>query len=208
MDDKPKFGVDAQKDETSESPLKPQSAAQNQPTFGASAAAQQASTTEQSKPAFGVGAAPTTHQTDTPSFGAQAEAPAASAHGTSIGGWIKNIFGMQKASFWIKQYAYGLVAFAIGLGMGLPMWFGILNLVLYPFTVTILQEIGSNKGQKSTLGSFFFGFSVGMIGDSIWWIVIYGVIRFAIFYFKFIFSCLIGVIGLIYMVSQAKKMMN
>lgn len=173
MSDSPKFGIDAENDD-SESKQN-----SNKPKFGIDA---------DKEKTFGTGSIGPKNKSD-----------------KSIEEWIISIFKMQPTNFWVIQYAYGMLAFIFSLSLGFNILISLLNLILYPFTVTILQEIGKSKGEKSTIGAFFFGFSVGMIGQSIWWIVIYGVIRFFIFMMKFIFSFLLGTIGIIYIFTQAKK---
>ncbi|MSC10760.1 hypothetical protein GKD03_12740, partial [Lactobacillus rhamnosus] len=100
---------------------------------------------------------------------------------------------------------FGVAGLLLGMAMGLPLMLSVINLILYPFTVTILQSIGQRRDKRSTLGDFFFGFSVAMIGESLWWILIYGAFRFIIFMLKFTFSFLLGTIGLVYIWAQAKK---
>jgi len=210
MSDKPKFGIDADAAQASK-------ASTERPTFGTDAVQSSTETSKSdfvdskanagdTKPQFGTNAQ--TEKVDRPTFGTSSAASQSDDSKKSLGHWIMNSFKMQPVSFWLKQYAFAVLGFWFTIGMyeSALFFLGIVNLILYPFTVTILQEIGRNREDKGTLSSFFFGFSVGMIGSSIWWIVIYGIIRLFIFILKFTFSFLIGTIGLIYIISQAKKL--
>ncbi|WP_461214106.1 hypothetical protein [Lacticaseibacillus sp. GG6-2] len=206
MGEEPKFGVNAKKaPETKKPPLVAKPDLET-PKFGVQASPNSGAKTD--KTTVDVRTEPVPQMTtEKPKFGADANGPRVKNQ-ASLGQWVKTVFTLQPMGFWVKQYAYGILALLIytGLTGGQGMALNIVNLLLYPFTVTILQEIGRGKGQRSTISSFFFGFSIGMIGSSIWWIVIYGVIRFLIFMFKYMFSILIGGIGLIYMIVQARKL--
>lgn len=205
MDDKPKFGIDA--DETEDDKrvegdstgIKHEDSNINRSTEN----------TDTEKPRFGTQAQ--TEQTHSESkFGADSVDSSTQQDPKSMAHWFKSIFSMQPASFWLKQYVFAIIGYfmvAGGVYSEGGKAFLLVDLLLYPFTVTILQEIGRNsKSKRSTLNSFFFGFSVGAIGDSWIWIAIYAIIRWLIFMFKFMFSIIIGAIGLFYMVSQAKKL--
>ena len=182
MDNKPKFGLGAQPGQ--------------KPKLAESAASK-----DQPKQACGINAKPNTATPQGPKFGTEA----APKNTLSKGDQFKRIFTMQPIKFWIIQYAFGVAGLLLGMAMGLPLMLSVINLILYPFTVTILQSIGQRRDKRSTLGDFFFGFSVAMIGESLWWILIYGAFRFIIFMLKFTFSFLLGTIGLVYIWAQAKK---
>ncbi|KRK97317.1 hypothetical protein FD04_GL001331 [Secundilactobacillus odoratitofui DSM 19909 = JCM 15043] len=213
MDNKPKFGInaDSPEDKPTEPTVTPNSS--QQPQFGTGAANTEAtSTPNQDQPQFGTTVNPAESADNTPNFGTDSVHPQANTEGKSIGHWLKSIFSMQPVSFWLKQYAFAIVAYFMMISIVTDVTastngFFILDALFYPFTVTILQEIGrGSKGKGGNLWAFFFGYSVGAVGGSLIWIGIYALIRWFIFMMKFLFSVFIGVIGLIYMISQAKKM--
>lgn len=195
MSEKPVFGPQADIDEDATD--KATSGPATKPVFGVNAAIEEPeheevaeAATSGNQPRFGVDAAADTNATKVTTFGER----------------VKQIFAMQPASFWFKQYGFAFLGFFLMVSNEMSPNLALINMLLYPFTVSILQEVGRKREHVGTIGAFFFGFSVGMIGQSIWYIVFYGVIRLLIFMLKFSFSVVIGLFGLIYMATQAKKL--
>lgn len=219
MEDKPKFGIDADSAETEETkevkapvekPVFGTGAEEiNKPKFGAEAEIDSDTNTitPDSKPTFGAAADVEITDTAKPAFGADSIKDNNSDENKSVLSWIVNIFSMQPMGFWFKQYAFAILGFVIYTQMFATgsMFLGILNLILYPFTITILQEIGRNRSGGFLTNVFFGATAIASDGATVFILVFYAVIRFLIFMFKFVFSFVIGAIGILYMLFHAKK---
>ncbi|MFT8907693.1 MAG: hypothetical protein ABF908_02585 [Lentilactobacillus diolivorans] len=129
--------------------------------------------------------------------------------------FINRIFQLQTTSFWLKQYAFSFIGFVIAIITnenatmiisGLTLLY-LVNFILYPMTVTILQEIGRTLHKKpGSIGDFLLNSNYDENGASLFIVAIYWIGRFILFIIKWQLSIVIGIIGLIYMNSQSKKM--
>lgn len=126
--------------------------------------------------------------------------------------FIERIYKLQPARFWTVQYVFSVVAFVLFYLANEQdvMFVTLIDLVLYPITATVLQEIGRLLNKKpGSIGAFIFGLPIYTERQESftgWMIIAYYFARLVWFLTKWWFSFVIGPLGLIYMNYEAKKM--
>lgn len=136
------------------------------------------------------------------------------------------IFKMQEWTFWAKNYLFSAIGYFIfshmiaGQDAGPTLMFFLkiflfIDFLLYPITQTLLEELGrlvhkqKNAGHNFFLNFLFYGNVVeNRAANEMSWVLygVYWTIRGFIFMFKWIFSFIIGLIGLAYMYFQAGRL--
>lgn len=143
---------------------------------------------------------------------------------TTVINRLLKIFNLQSSGFWIKKYIYSAIAFFIYYGEiyeavnhnlinFLILILAILNLLLYPFFASVLEDTKTGrfdnvKGISSFgLTKLFNGFlNMGVAGQTGMSFVFYQLLTFFTFIIKWVFSFILGIFSLIYMNNIAKKM--
>ncbi|KRL56395.1 hypothetical protein [Furfurilactobacillus rossiae] len=121
--------------------------------------------------------------------------------------WFIEIFKLQSRSFWITNYLLSLLAVFFYAGM-VPLWSVPLDFIFYPITVTILGETVKMMGLKENI---LYSLIVGTNGSvflsgSGFGVIVYWLLWLFFFSIRFGLSFILGIIGLAYMLVQAKKM--
>lgn len=191
---KPVFGTKAVTQEPKE-----QATTDDTPKVSSVEEPQAAAENKPETPRFGT-AASVADETEKPRVGAHAEEQAKKSRVELL----LDVFKLQPTSFWVKNYLFSLVGLLLFANLGTLGW---VNFVFYPITVTILREIGQQfHHHPGWLGGIVLGTAAISENASIVMILVYWLARLIFFVLKFMFSFIIGPIGLIYMLSQAKKM--
>ena len=134
------------------------------------------------------------------------------------------ILSLQSTGFWVKKYIYSVILFYIYYAgiyesinhtfvNDLFLFLAILNLLLYPFFASVLEDMKTGrfdnvKGISSFGLTKFFNSALGMgvAGQTGMNIFFYQLLTFISFIIKWAFSFILGIISIIYMNNVAKKM--
>lgn len=194
MSEKPKFGVGA---DTS-------SNVNNVATEKSDRVTQESTGSASQKPSFGTGTSSVDDTDNTNRFGTGNETDSSQKNSSFLAGVLK----LQTKQFWIAQYVISAIILLIFLSLDhqvLSSLIYVSNFILYPVTVTLFTEGARMLHIENGVTALFSG-SQSPTQRSGAGLIIYWVIRVIVIAFSWGFSIILGIIGLIYMNHEAKKM--
>lgn len=119
---------------------------------------------------------------------------------------VKGLFSLQDKKFWISSYIFSIIIFVLELHSFET--FTLLSLILFPFSLIIIEELAFRLERRVPLIAKFLYPRFNKLGEgtSLLFIFVWFILKLFFLVFVWNLSWALGVMGIIYMIMNILKM--